>query len=108
MIDWDMAAVIVATVMATLAVVKLIGGSTWKLSGRLTSMESSLTAVQINIIAVQEEIKRLGEVLIKIADMRGELRLIDNRIGRAEQDIRDLQHGESYVLPIAKSAHERP
>lgn len=47
--------------------------------------------------AVKAEIIKLADVLVKMADMRGELRVLDNRIANVEQDIRELRHGEGFV-----------
>lgn len=67
----------------------LFGGG-WKLSNRLSSMETTL-------IAVQADIRKLADVLIKMADMRGEMRVLDTRITAAEQDIREMRHGKGFV-----------
>lgn len=70
-------------------VLHLFGGG-WSLSKRLTAFESAISNMQI-------EIKKLGDVLVKMADMRGELRVLDTRIAAAEQDIRELRHGDGFI-----------
>jgi hypothetical protein len=84
------AGLIVAGVTLLFNVALHIFGGGWRLSHRLSSMEITLTAVQ-------EDIRKLGDVLIKMADMRGELRVLDTRVTAAEQDIRELRHGEGFV-----------
>lgn len=84
----------IAIVIAGLAfgfnvVLHLFGGG-WSLSKRLTAFESAISNMQI-------EIKKLGDVLVKMADMRGELRVLDTRIAAAEQDIRELRHGDGFI-----------
>lgn len=110
MIDWGtIAAVIgsaVATLTLTLIVMKTVGSGSWKLATKLASVETNVVAMQGNLVAVQSEITRVGDVLVKIADMRGDIRVLGERVTNAEQDIRDLQRGEGYVLPISKSSFE--
>jgi len=88
--DTTLAAVIVAGVTLAFNVSLHFFGGGWKLSGRLTSIESSMDAVKA-------EIKKLGDVLVRIADMRGELRVLDTRITAAEQDIREIRHGDGFI-----------
>jgi hypothetical protein len=88
--DTTLAAVIVAGVTLAFNVSLHFFGGGWKLSGRLTSIESSMDSVKA-------EIKKLGDVLVRIADMRGELRVLDTRMAAAEQDIRELRHGDGFV-----------
>ena len=83
-------AVIIAGVTLAFNVSLHFFGGGWKLSGRLTSIETGMETVR-------EEIKKLGDVLIKMADMRGELRVLDTRMVAAEKDIRELRHGEGFV-----------
>lgn len=75
---------------------KIFGGGN-RLTGRLTKIETS-------IIAMQEEIKRLVDAMSKIADMRGDIRVLDTRILAAEQDIRELRHGDGFVKNRAPGA----
>lgn len=91
---------IAGTVLATLGVVRLLAGGSWNLSGRIATIESS-------VLGIQNEMKRLADVLVSIADLKGDLRVMDTRIAAAEQDIRELQRGEGMVLPL-KSPYEKP
>jgi hypothetical protein len=88
--DTALAAVIVAGVTLGFNVLLQMFGGGWSLSKRLTALEAG-------IAAMQAEIKKLSDVLIKMADMRGELRVHDTRITAAEQDIRELRHGEGFI-----------
>ena len=88
--DTTLAAVIVAGVTLAFNVSLHFFGGGCKLSGRLTSIESSMDSVKA-------EIKKLGDVLVRIADMRGELRVLDTRITAAEQDIREIRHGDGFI-----------
>jgi hypothetical protein len=90
MTDTAYAMLIVAgTTLAFNICLHLFGGG-WKLSSRISSIE-------VNVAAVQAEIKKLSDVLIKLADMRGEVRVLDTRVTAAEQDIRELRHGQGFV-----------
>lgn len=70
----------------------LFGGG-WKLSNRLTKIEAS-------VLGMQEEIRKLTAVLREIADMRGDIRVLDTRLVAAEQDIRELRHGDGFVRNV--------
>jgi hypothetical protein len=98
----------IPTALLTLAAAKLLGGGSWKLSGRITSIEGSVNTVKTIMQSMQSEITRMGNILEKIADLKGDIRVLENRVDRAEEDIRELQHGEGMVLPIHKSAYEKP
>lgn len=53
------------------------------LKGTVSNMKDDLGDLKV-------EIKKVGEVLIKMA-------VTDQRLANAEQDIRDLQHGRGFV-----------
>ena len=65
-------------------------GGGWKLSSRLTSIESGM-------IGVRDELKKLSDVLVTMAEMRGDYRVLDQRLTAAEQDIRELRHGKGFI-----------
>lgn len=88
--DTALAACIVAAVTLGFNIFLHLFGGGWKLSTKLASIEAGMNAMQ-------DEIKKLGDVLIKMADMRGEIRVIDTRLTSAEQDIRELRHGQGFV-----------
>lgn len=90
MIDTAIAASIIAGVTLLFNVGLHLFGGGWKLSTRLSSME-------VTLVSVQADIRKLSDVLIKIADMRGELRVLDTRLTAAEQDIREIRHGDGFV-----------
>lgn len=48
---------------------------------------------------MQAEIKKFGEILVNLADLRGEIRVLDARVSANEQDIREMRHLEGFVLP---------
>ena len=94
--DWS-AAVIVAVVTLIFNVALNLFGGGWKLSSRLSSLESG-------IHAMQDEIRKLSDVLIRMADMRGELKVLDTRltstdvrVTAVEKDVRELRHGDGFV-----------
>ncbi|MGV1446083.1 hypothetical protein ACVSQ4_27825 [Klebsiella pneumoniae] len=68
---------------------KIFGGGT-RLSGRLTKIEAGM-------LAMQDEVKRLVETMAKVADMRGDIRVLDTRLLMVEQDIKELRHGDGYI-----------
>ncbi len=67
----------------------LIGGGTYavvQMKGTVTNLKNDMTDMKV-------EIKKVGEVLIQMA-------VTDNRLTNVEQDIRELKHGEGFVLPL--------
>ena len=88
--DTTTSAVIVAGVTLLFNVSLHLFGGGWRMSSRLTSMETTLKGVQ-------EELANLSRVLIEMANLRGEFLAISGRIGRAEEDIRELRHGDGFV-----------
>jgi len=56
------------------------------------TLKSTVANVKTEVAAMQVEIKKLGEILVAQADIRGELKGLGARADRNEQDIRDLQH----------------
>ena len=67
-----------------------IWGGGWKLSNRITKLETGVDGIQA-------EIRKLVEAIGKIADMRGDIRVLDTRVLSAEQDIRELRHGKGFI-----------
>jgi hypothetical protein len=71
------------------------------LGGGLTvfiTLRNTVANIKAEVAGMQVEIKKLGEILIAQADIRGELRVLGTRVTSAEQDIRELRHGDGYVL----------
>lgn len=89
-------ATVVAIIAGTATVTRLSMGGAWSLSGRISNIEATLSSLQ-------KELSRLADVLVVLADVRGELKVLNNRVNAAEQDIRDLQHSEGLVLPLPSS-----
>ncbi|MCK1543271.1 hypothetical protein IVB12_15250 [Bradyrhizobium sp. 179] len=83
-------AILIAAGALMLNFVDKIWGGGWKLSNRITRLESGVDGIQ-------SEIKKLVEAIGKIADMRGDIRVLDTRVLATEQDIRELRHGEGFV-----------
>lgn len=70
----------------------ILGGS-----AVLWTLKSDVKTLKRDFDAIQVEIKKLGEILINLADMRGDIRGLGIRITAAEQDIRELKHGDGFV-----------
>jgi hypothetical protein len=88
--DTAIAAVTVAGVTLLFNIGLHLFGGGWRLSNRLSSIEGMLSTMRA-------ELQKLSDVLIKMADLRGELRVLDSRLTASEQDIREMRHGEGFV-----------
>jgi len=69
----------------------------WTLKADVNSLKSGAATLKLDFGAMQAEIKKLGDILINLADMRGEIRVLDTRLTMAEQDIREVKHGDGFV-----------
>lgn len=74
----------------------------------VNSLKDGAKKLKEDFAAMQAEIKKLGEILINLADLRGEIRVINTRMTAAEQDIRELRHGEGFVKGPRGIDHEYP
>lgn len=61
------------------------------------TMKNTVASIKKEVDSMQTELKKLGEILIAQADMRGEMRVLDTRVLAVEGDIRDLQHGRGFI-----------
>jgi hypothetical protein len=95
--DTALAAIIIAGVTLFFNIALHTFGGGWRLSSRLSSLETSMGSIQ-------GEIKKLGEVLIRMADIGGEIKVLrservatDSRVLALENDFRELRHGRGFV-----------
>jgi hypothetical protein len=61
------------------------------------TLKNNVANLKVDVIEMQVDIRKLSDILIKMADMRGELRVIDSRLSGAEHDIREMRHGKGFV-----------
>jgi hypothetical protein len=72
----------------------------------LWTLKADVTALKLDLTAMQTEIKKLGEILVNLADIRGEIRVLETRVTASEQDIRELRHGHGLLRGPAGQARE--
>lgn len=70
----------------------LVGGMTV-----FVTLRNTVANIKDDVQNMQIEIKKLGEILIAQADIRGEIKVIESRVVATEQDIRELRHGRGFV-----------
>lgn len=61
------------------------------------AMRTTVRQIKSEVDSLQKEIKKLGDIMIAQADMRGEIKVLDTRILAVESDIRELRHGDGYI-----------
>ncbi len=69
-------------------------------SGGLTvfiTLKNTVANIRTEVAGMQLEIRKLGDILIAQADIRGELKVLSTRIAATEQDIRGLRKGEGFI-----------
>ncbi len=59
----------------------------------LVTLRGTVNNLKNDMTDMKAEIKKVGEVLIKMA-------VTDNRLNNLEQDMRELRHGEGFVFPL--------
>lgn len=95
---------IVAAVSSVVTVALTIGIRLFS-GGQLTgSVTARLESIETAIIGLQADFRKLSEVLIELATVRGDIRLTEQRVGRLENDIREMRHGEGFVFPLFSKA----
>ncbi len=77
----------------------LVGGLAvlWTLRADVRSLKEGAAALKLDLASMQSEIKKLSEILVNLADIRGELRVLGTRVATNEQDIRELRHGRGFI-----------
>ena len=63
----------------------------------LYTLKNDVKTLKRDFLAIQDEIKKLGDILVNLADIRGDIKTLSARIGMAEQDIREMKHGDGFI-----------
>jgi hypothetical protein len=63
----------------------------------LWTLKSDVKTLKRDFVAIQDEIKKLGDILVNLADIRGDIKALSARVSMAEQDIREMKHGDGFV-----------
>jgi hypothetical protein len=74
----------------------------------LVTMRSTITVLQRDVGSIQSEIKKMGDILTKMAVTENRLDNTDTRLTNVERDIRDLRRGEGFIRGSAGIEHEYP
>ena len=76
-------------------IVSIIGGGFMLLATLKTDVNAlklGSSALKNDIDDMQRELRKLSDVLISLADIRGELKLHHQRLVAVEQDLRDMRN----------------
>ncbi len=63
----------------------------------LLTLKADVNTLKSDLASMQVEIKKLGDILVNLADIRGEIKVLDSRITATEQDVRELRHGDGFI-----------
>lgn len=77
----------------------ILGGCAvlWTLKGDVKILKLNAHTLKLDLSAMQAEIKKLGEIMVNLADIRGDIKGLALRISMAEQDIREIKHPRTIV-----------
>lgn len=67
------------------------------LKNDVTALKTGAAALKDDLGHMQAEIKKLGEILVNLSDIRGEIKVLAIRVTTSEQDIRELRHGHGFI-----------
>jgi|SRR3954465_8047008 len=81
------------TIGNIIEIISIIGGGMTV----FVTLRNTVANIKTEVAGMQIEIKKLGDILIAQADIRGELRVLGTRITSVEQDIRELRHGDGFI-----------
>lgn len=63
----------------------------------LVTLRNTVSELQKDVTAVQTELRKMGDILTKMAVAETRLDNTDTRLARVESDIRDLRRGVGWV-----------
>jgi hypothetical protein len=92
------------TIGNIIEIVSIIGGGFTVFA----TLKNTVANIKVEVSGMQAEIKKLGDILIAQADMRGEMKVLETRLLSAEQDIRELRHGDGFVKGTRGIEREYP
>lgn len=81
------------TIGNIIEIASIIGGG----ATVFVTLKNTVANIKTEVLGMQLEIKKLGEILIAQADIRGELKVLGTRIAASEEDIRGLRKGEGFI-----------
>lgn len=64
------------------------------------SVKGDVKVVKSSITSIQEELKELRKVLTTQVDHDGRLRRAEDDIRELRSELKELRHGEGFVLPL--------
>lgn len=87
------------TVIITAVITLLLNVAYRIFSGGIASgaVAQRLGSIEQAIIGMQGELKQMTSILIDLANVRGEIKNLEHRADRSEEDIRDLRRGRGFI-----------
>lgn len=58
----------------------------------VNTLKDGAKALKDDFVAMQSEIKKLSEILVNLADIRGDIKALSTRVAATEQDIREMRN----------------
>lgn len=80
-------------------IVSIIGGG----ATVFATLKNTVKNIAREVTEIQLEIKKLGDILIAQADIRGDLKVLNARVSAVEEDVRGLRKGEGWIIERRKS-----
>lgn len=97
-IDWTIS---VGNILTISVIMFTIVAAYFKLMGRVDRVEDRFTDMT-------KTMERMGETIIEIGVVLAASKVIEHRLDRAENDIREIKHGEGFVFPLGRVRPPEP
>jgi hypothetical protein len=109
MIDYTINAGQIAEIVSILggglfAVLRMSG----KIDTKIALLHLDFTTVKDDMSAVKAKIEKVNDVLVSLADIRGELNVLRARMTALDQGLNELRHGDGWVQGRRGIDHEYP
>lgn len=88
------------TIGNIIEIASIVGGGflvLFTLKADVNTLKSGARALKGDLAAMQAEIKKLGDILVNLADIRGDIKSLSTRVSATEEDIRELRRGHGFI-----------
>jgi hypothetical protein len=92
------------TVGNIVEIISILGGGMFalarvssKIDVKIALLHQDFSTVKGDVIDMKSDIKRVNDVLVSLADLRGEINVLRARVTASNRDLSELRHGHGWV-----------